>query len=729
MNAGRIVIKAEMDNSDLKKGLAENEAMIEASASKNKLTEYKEYLDYWKKEKQKEEQLLKEKQKIETSTYIQTRKENIAEAQDAIEFYQNKINELKNGTQEIIENIAETSEKTNLISKGLDLAKKAGKGLFTAFSSVAKFAAKALISVIGISVLLGALVAGISILAMGFKQAFGNEQIKQDIANIVGYVKYVIFAIGKVLVPSANNLADVIAKIVSFIAKAFQYIAVIVKAWTGVDFYEETGVEQLNDGLKDTNASAKELRKTLAGFDEMNVLNKNGSVGALGGIGESALAGFDISSLENVQLPGWLEWIKNNGEFIKNILIAIEGAFIAMAAGASLFMGIGIGIALMGLVNTISAIINFIKDPSWSNFGEILKWLGIMIDGVAIAMIAFNATNPIGWITLAIGIITTMIGGLTQWYGKLDEGKIHTDNLKKSQEDLNNALKEFESIELKAAEAFDKAQQEEKNLQELEEKHRLSGWKLYQEVANGTKQYGNLTEAEKEVYKQYLRTMEAMDQLEKITEEEIESKEKVEKKNLEVELSNYKLEKSYDKYGEAVVKAYKDGTIEALEANRLIGDVLKDMDKDTKKTFLENIPESIKRGLDSNWFERILEPIKTAWKGLMKGLEASSTIKIKADTSSIQSKNAAGAIAYTKLASGGIINQPGKGVPLSSAIGGERGAEGVFPLTDSQQMELLGSTIGRYITVAPTIPVYVGNRMVAREIRKINAEDNFASNG
>ena len=72
---------------------------------------------------------------------------------------------------------------------------------------------------------------------------------------------------------------------------------------------------------------------------------------------------------------------------------------------------------------------------------------------------------------------------------------------------------------------------------------------------------------------------------------------------------------------------------------------------------------------------------------------------------------------------------PGRGVPIGSAIGGERGQEGVIPLTDSQQMDLLGEAIGRHITVAPTIPVYVGNRQIARELRKINAEDDFAFNG
>lgn len=54
---------------------------------------------------------------------------------------------------------------------------------------------------------------------------------------------------------------------------------------------------------------------------------------------------------------------------------------------------------------------------------------------------------------------------------------------------------------------------------------------------------------------------------------------------------------------------------------------------------------------------------------------------------------------------GGIINMPGKGIPVGggTAIGGEAGAEGVIPLTDSQAMETLGEAIGRYITINANI--------------------------
>lgn len=81
-----------------------------------------------------------------------------------------------------------------------------------------------------------------------------------------------------------------------------------------------------------------------------------------------------------------------------------------------------------------------------------------------------------------------------------------------------------------------------------------------------------------------------------------------------------------------------------------------------------------------------------------------------------------------RLAVGGIVNMPSKGVPIGGAIAGESGAEGVIPLTNSQAMETLGQAIGKYINISATVPVYVGNKQIAREIKKINAESDFAFN-
>ena len=90
---------------------------------------------------------------------------------------------------------------------------------------------------------------------------------------------------------------------------------------------------------------------------------------------------------------------------------------------------------------------------------------------------------------------------------------------------------------------------------------------------------------------------------------------------------------------------------------------------------------------------------------------------------------AKGGIIYPpKLAVGGIINQPGRGVPLTSAIGGEHGAEGVIPLTDSQQMQLLGEAIGKYITINASITNTMNGRVISRELQKVQNDMDFAMN-
>lgn len=85
-------------------------------------------------------------------------------------------------------------------------------------------------------------------------------------------------------------------------------------------------------------------------------------------------------------------------------------------------------------------------------------------------------------------------------------------------------------------------------------------------------------------------------------------------------------------------------------------------------------------------------------------------------------------IRLPRLAKGGIINQPGRGVMLGSAIAGEHGAEGVIPLTDSQQMALLGEAIGRYITINASITNTMNGRVISRELKKVQNENDFAYN-
>ncbi len=135
-------------------------------------------------------------------------------------------------------------------------------------------------------------------------------------------------------------------------------------------------------------------------------------------------------------------------------------------------------------------------------------------------------------------------------------------------------------------------------------------------------------------------------------------------------------------------------------------------------------------------------------KQSVKNVEGTHNVKFSADTNEANKKvnkwlsgmgSALFAVFFPGLAfaktlakfkyhaKGGIINQPGRGIPITH-MGGEAGREGVIPLTDSQQMELLGEAIGRYITINANITNSMNGRIISRELQKIQNENNFAGN-
>lgn len=84
-----------------------------------------------------------------------------------------------------------------------------------------------------------------------------------------------------------------------------------------------------------------------------------------------------------------------------------------------------------------------------------------------------------------------------------------------------------------------------------------------------------------------------------------------------------------------------------------------------------------------------------------------------------------------RLAKGTILNAPGRGVPVAggTALAGEAGREAYLPLSDTQLLEELGSTIGKYITINANIPVSMNGRVISRQLQQIRNDKEFAYNG
>jgi hypothetical protein len=360
--------------------------------------------------------------------------------------------------------------------------------------------------------------------------------------------------------------------------------------------------------------------------------------------------------------------------------------------------------------------------------------------GVSVALIALNASNPIGWILLLISTIGKLVGKLFSEEKAILSVKDATEKLKEAKDNLRRANDDY-------IEAVDREKQTNEELIEVQNRTGLSGEELYKKVQEGTLDYKDMNDAQKEVYKAYYNHIKAQEDV--IT----SSKELKKAKNEETDatwddaLAKKSAKGEINKYRDAVVQAWDDGKISTKQAQKYLSKAMTEMDADTKRTFGNSIPYEIRKGLEPGKFQttwqNIRDGFRSVWNGVSNDAKASignlttalatdieftikSTIK-----KSKAGKYAKGGVVYhslPKLAPGGIINQPGRGVPLGQAIGGERGAEGVIPLTDSQQMALLGEAIGRYITVNANITNTMNGRIISRELQKVQNDSDFAFN-
>lgn len=430
--------------------------------------------------------------------------------------------------------------------------------------------------------------------------ASDDEQLKADI----DYMKSAI----------AYTLEPVVRGVVGLAKQLMFYIGYIVKAWTGINIFENA-----NKSLKGANQQAKALSKQLAGFDEMNVLSDSSSAS-----GGGVMPSFDLSQLQG-EVPWWIDWIAKNKDTVIAVISGITAALISMKLlGLDPILSLGIGIAITGIILLIKDVIKFIKDPSWNNFANILKDLAIILAGVAVAMLAVNAANPIAWILLAIAVVAALAAAVIKHWNeiKIVLGKVGSwiyDHIIKPIGDFFT--------------------------------------NLWNGIVNGLKWAVDL------------------------------------------------IKNTFNN----VVNFFRNIVSNIINLFREIGIKVGDVISGAFKGVVNGVLGAIENILNT--------PIRTI-NSLIRTINKIPGINI----------GTLGEFRLPRLAKGGIINQPGRGIPVGSAIGGERGQEGVIPLTDSQQMALLGEAIGRYITINANITNTMNGRVISRELQKVQNDSNFAFN-
>lgn len=451
-----------------------------------------------------------------------------------------------------------------------------------------------------------------------------NDQYKSNME----YISFVI----------AQTLAPILEYIQNLLFKILQYINAISVAWFGVNLFANAGADAFQksqDKLAGANKQAKELKKTLAGFDTANVLGDSSDTSTGSGFTAPSV---DLSNLQDVQIPEWVQWIMDHKDEILEWLTAVGVAIGLIKLGEiannlssivgslSFIQSLGIMLIIAGVIDLVIQLAKYMdkldgsaenNGTSWEDFGKVMTAVGIIIAGVGLLIGALPVALA-GAIAIILGLIVTNWDKIKGW--------------------------------LEKAENFITSK-----LDWLEQKFGLFG----------------------------------------------------------------KLIVSPVQYAIAQIKNHFQGMFTV--AKNILDGILLIFKGDFANGF-KNIGKGILNGLIMiiNTFINNLNLILTPIRAVI------------AEVGSILGKNwsmsSIGIPTISYLRTGGIVNLPGKGVPVG-AMAGESGAEGVIPLTDTQAMDKLGESIGRHVAVYVDMTNEIDGRVLNRRLQELNSRKNFALGG
>ena len=450
--------------------------------------------------------------------------------------------------------------------------------------------------------------------AYGFvRQAMSSvSQYNEQIAIDVEYIRY---ALGSMLQPIIEGLIQLAFRLLT-------YINYIAQAWFGVNLFANASTksfEKNNKALGSSVKSAKELNKQIASFDEMNVLNDTSSNSG-GGAGADAISlpSMDLSQLQG-EVPEWVKWIAENKDLVIAGLLGIAGGLVAINLGLTAIQGIGVGIALAGIIIAIQSLIKFLQDPTFENFTNIIIGIGTAIIGVGIIISSF----PL----IVAGVIAVIVATIVKNYD-------YIMGL------FNKLINWFETDFIGALRYL----------------------------------FGPIGDI---IAAPFI-------------------------------------------FAVNVMKSSFEGLFGGIK--KIVTGIIQIFKGDFKNGFM-NVFGGLK--------DILLAPFNALVSGINSLIRGVNRIRFDVPdwVPGFGGKKFGFNIPQIpRLAVGGIVNMPGRGVPIGGAIAGESGREGVIPLTDSQAMETLGATIGKYININLTNITKLDNRQIAKEQKKINAQNDFAFN-
>ena len=307
-----------------------------------------------------------------------------------------------------------------------------------------------------------------------------------------------------------------------------------------------------------------------------------------------------------------IDW-KNFAETLGGVALVIGGIILAFGGAAGAFASVIAGVALF-----VVALKDMIKNGA--SVENVIMMIAAALMVAIPIVIAFNTAliaNPIGLIITAIVALIAAIAALVVAF-VLEEPAIKS--VEDAQNALNEAIEKTIEAENNYISALDSAEAAQKKLEEAEKAAGISGEELRKQVEAGTLTYADMTDAQKECYKAYLDNEQKQKDLEESTKAYEEAKKAETIASYENQLALAKENGSYDDYKKSVIDAFNSGKLSAEEARDLIAKSMSEMSDDAQQTFMEDLPSSLKDGLDPHKYEstgtKITKWFSNLWKGI-----------------------------------------------------------------------------------------------------------------
>lgn len=237
-------------------------------------------------------------------------------------------------------------------------------------------------------------VAGIRTAWMGVRRIISTvSSYDSQVSTDLEYMRY---AISNIFAPAVQGLIKLLYTVLS-------YVNAITTAWFGINLFANSSAKS----FQKMKSSAKEIQKSLQGFDEMNLISDSSSSGSNAGI-----PSMDLSGMQG-EVPAWLQWIIDNKDLIFSILGRIAAGILAIKFGLSGIKALGIGVLVTGIIKLIQDLQEYLEDPSWENFGKIIKDIGLIILGLGIIIGGVPA--------IIAGVVTIIVGLIASNWDKIKE--------------------------------------------------------------------------------------------------------------------------------------------------------------------------------------------------------------------------------------------------------------------------------------------------------------------